>query len=53
MTDGYEITSFVPPKPVIARTAAELQATVFAHPTMSEAVKEAGLAVSKSAIHAL
>ena len=31
----------------------DLQRTIHAHPTMSEAVKEAGLAVSKSAIHAI
>jgi len=34
-------------------SAEDLGRTVHAHPTMSEAVKEAGLAVSKSAIHAL
>jgi dihydrolipoamide dehydrogenase len=34
-------------------TQEEIHATIHAHPTMSEAVKEAGLAVSKSAIHAL
>jgi dihydrolipoamide dehydrogenase len=34
-------------------TGHELIKTVHPHPTMSEAVKEAGLAVSKSAIHAL
>jgi dihydrolipoamide dehydrogenase len=34
-------------------SAEDLARTVHAHPTMSEAVKEAGLAVSKSAIHAL
>jgi dihydrolipoamide dehydrogenase len=34
-------------------SAEDLSRTIHAHPTMSEAVKEAGLAVSKSAIHAL
>ncbi|MGU3449700.1 AAA family ATPase [Methylobacterium sp. 391_Methyba4] len=29
MSDGYEIISFVPPKPVIARTAADLRKMVF------------------------
>ena len=34
-------------------SAEDLGRTIHAHPTMSEAVKEAGLAVSKNAIHAL
>lgn len=34
-------------------SAEDLARTVHAHPTLSEAVKEAGMAVSKSAIHAL
>lgn len=34
-------------------SAEDLARTIHAHPTMSEAVKEAALAVSKSAIHAL
>src|SRR3954464_9146143 len=34
-------------------SAEDLARTIHAHPTMSEAVKEAGLAVSKSALHAL
>ena len=34
-------------------SAEDLGRTIHAHPTMSEAVKEAGLAVSKCAIHAL
>jgi dihydrolipoamide dehydrogenase len=34
-------------------SAEDLGRTIHAHPTMSEAVKEAGLAVSKSAIHAM
>jgi dihydrolipoamide dehydrogenase len=34
-------------------SAEDLGRTIHAHPTMSEAVREAGLAVSKSAIHAI
>ena len=34
-------------------SAEDLGHTIHAHPTLSEAVKEAGLAVSKSALHAL
>ena len=34
-------------------SAEDLARTIHAHPTMSEAVKEAGLAVSKSVLHAL
>ena len=34
-------------------SAEDLGHTIHAHPTMSEALKEAGLAVSKSAIHSL
>ena len=34
-------------------SAEDLGRTIHAHPTMSEAIKEAGLAVGKSAIHAL
>ena len=34
-------------------SAEDLGRTIHAHPTMSEAVKEAGLAVNKSALHAL
>ncbi len=34
-------------------SAEDLGRTIHAHPTMSEAVKEAGLAVNRSAIHAL
>ncbi|MBI3886569.1 MAG: dihydrolipoyl dehydrogenase [Opitutae bacterium] len=34
-------------------SAEDLARTIHAHPTMSEAIKEAALAVSKSAIHAL
>ena len=38
---------------VYGGSAEDLGRTIHAHPTLSEAVKEAGLAVSKSAIHAL
>ena len=34
-------------------SAEDLGRTIHAHPTLSEAAKEAGLAVSKSAIHAM
>jgi dihydrolipoamide dehydrogenase len=34
-------------------SAEDLGRTIHAHPTLSEAIKEAGLAVSKSAIHAI
>jgi dihydrolipoamide dehydrogenase len=34
-------------------SAEDLARTIHAHPTMSEAIKEAGLAVNKSALHAL
>jgi dihydrolipoamide dehydrogenase len=34
-------------------SAEDLGRTIHAHPTVSEAVREAGLAVSKSALHAL
>ena len=34
-------------------SAEDLGRTIHAHPTMSEAIKEAGLAVNKAAIHAL
>lgn len=34
-------------------SAEDLGRTIHAHPTMSEAIKEAGLAVNKSALHAL
>jgi len=38
---------------VYGGSAEDLGRTIHAHPTLSEAVKEAGLAVSKSAIHAI
>jgi len=34
-------------------SAEDLAHTIHAHPTMSEAVKEAAMAVNKSAIHAI
>lgn len=34
-------------------SAEDLGRTIHAHPTMTEALKEAALAVSKSAIHAV
>jgi dihydrolipoamide dehydrogenase len=34
-------------------SAEDLGRTIHSHPTMSEALKEAGLAVSRSAIHAI
>ena len=34
-------------------SAEDLARTIHAHPTVSEAVREAGLAVSRSALHAL
>jgi dihydrolipoamide dehydrogenase len=34
-------------------SAEDLGRTIHAHPTVSEAVREAGLAVSRSALHAL
>jgi dihydrolipoamide dehydrogenase len=34
-------------------SAEDLGRTIHAHPTVSEALKEAGQAVSKSAIHAI
>jgi dihydrolipoamide dehydrogenase len=34
-------------------SAEDLARTVHSHPTLSEAVKEAGLAVNKDALHAL
>ena len=37
----------------VKRPAADLGRTLHAHPTVSESLKEAALAVSKSAIHAL
>ncbi len=38
---------------VYGGSAEDLGRTIHAHPTVSEAVKEAGLAVAKSALHAL
>ncbi len=48
-----ELISEVVTHMVYGGTAEDLGRTVHAHPTLSEAVREAGLAVSKSALHAL
>ncbi len=48
-----ELISEVVAHMVYGGSAEDLALTIHAHPTMSEAVKEAALAVSKSAIHAL
>jgi len=34
-------------------SAEDIARTIHAHPTMTEAIKEAALAVSKSALHAI
>jgi len=48
-----EMISEVVTHMIYGGSAEDLGRTIHAHPTMSEAVKEAGLAVSKSALHAL
>ncbi len=48
-----ELISEVVTHMVYGGSAEDLGRTIHAHPTMSECVREAGLAVSKSAIHAL
>ena len=48
-----ELISEIVTHMVYGGSAEDLARTVHAHPTMSEAVKEAALAVSKSALHAL
>ncbi len=48
-----ELISEVVTHMIYGGSAEDLGRTIHAHPTMSEAVKEAGLAVSKSAIHAM
>ena len=48
-----ELISEVVTHMVYGGSAEDLGRTIHAHPTVSEAVREAGLAVSKSAIHAL
>lgn len=48
-----ELISEVVTHMVYGGSAEDLGRTIHAHPTFSEAVKEAGLAVSKSAIHAM
>jgi dihydrolipoamide dehydrogenase len=51
--DAGELISEVVAHMEYGGSAEDLARTIHAHPTMSEAVKEAALAVSKSAIHAL
>lgn len=48
-----ELISEVVTHMVYGGSAEDLGRTIHAHPTVSEAVKEAGLAVAKSALHAL
>jgi len=48
-----ELISEIVTHMVYGGSAEDLGRTIHAHPTVSEAVKEAGLAVSKKAIHAL
>ncbi|MFT3869611.1 MAG: dihydrolipoyl dehydrogenase [Nibricoccus sp.] len=48
-----ELISEVVTHMVYGGSAEDLGRTIHAHPTMSEAVKEAGLAVSKSALHGI
>jgi dihydrolipoamide dehydrogenase len=48
-----ELISEVVTHMVYGGSAEDLGRTIHAHPTMSEALKEAGLAVSKTAIHAI
>lgn len=48
-----ELISEVVTHMVYGGSAEDLGRTIHAHPTLSESIKEAGLAVSKSAIHAI
>jgi len=48
-----ELISEIVTHMVYGGSAEDLGRTIHAHPTMSEAIKEAGLAVSKSAIHGM
>ena len=48
-----ELISEIVTHMVYGGSAEDLGRTIHAHPTLSEAVKEAGLAVSKAAIHAI
>ncbi|HTO02301.1 MAG TPA: dihydrolipoyl dehydrogenase, partial [Opitutus sp.] len=52
-TNAGELISEIVTHMEYGGSAEDLGRTIHAHPTMSEAVKEAGLAVSKSAIHAI
>jgi len=52
-TNAGELISEVVTHMEYGGSAEDLARTIHAHPTMSEAVKEAGLAVSRSALHAL
>ncbi len=52
-TNAGELISEVVTHMEYGGSAEDLGRTIHAHPTMSEAIKEAGLAVNKSAIHAL
>jgi len=52
-TNAGELISEVVTHMEYGGSAEDLGRTIHAHPTMSEAIKEAGLAVSKNAIHAL
>jgi dihydrolipoamide dehydrogenase len=52
-TNAGELISEVVTHMEYGGSAEDLGRTIHAHPTMSEAIKEAGLAVSKSAIHSL
>ena len=52
-TNAGELISEVVTHMEYGGSAEDLGRTIHAHPTMSEAIKEAGLAVNKSTIHAL
>ena len=52
-TNAGELISEIVTHMEYGGSAEDLGRTIHAHPTMSEAIKEAGLAVNKSAIHAL
>ena len=52
-TNAGELISEVVTHMEYGGSAEDLGRTIHAHPTMSEAIKEAGLAVSKSAIHGM
>ncbi|HEY1848803.1 MAG TPA: dihydrolipoyl dehydrogenase [Opitutaceae bacterium] len=52
-TGAGELVSEIVTHMVYGGSAEDLGRTIHAHPTLSEALKEAGLAVSRSAIHAI